>query len=187
MHSTPAGRWLTTTAGLWGLLAIGLGCPAAAWSQEPEPDAQQSAPVASGSGPLVATITAEILREQEGPGGKRVRTWEPATHLVAGEEIYYTIRVRNPGKQPVTGVTVTKRLPFGVLYKRGSAVGPACEVQFSIDGGTQFAPADRLGAANGDKPGRKVPVSEYTHVRWILSRPLAPGATALLRFRATFT
>jgi len=187
MRTTPAGRWLTTTAGLCGLLVTVLGSPLAAWSQEPVPDAQQGAPVASGSGPLEATITAEMLREEEGPGGRKVRTWEPATHVSAGEEIYYTIRVRNPGKQPVTGITVTKRLPFGVLYRRGSAVGPACDVQFSIDGGTQFAPADRLGAATGEKPARKVPVSEYTHVRWILSRPLAPGATALLRFRATFT
>jgi uncharacterized repeat protein (TIGR01451 family) len=150
-------------------------------------ETQLGAPVATGSGPLDATINAEILRVEDGPGGRTLRSWEPATRLSAGDEVYYTIRVRNPGKQAVTGIVVTKRLPFGVHYMRGSAVGPACDVQFSIDGGTHFAAAEQLGAGGGGKPARKVPVSEYTHVRWVLSRPLAPGATALLRFRATFT
>jgi uncharacterized repeat protein (TIGR01451 family) len=140
-----------------------------------------------GSGPLEATISAEILRVEELPDGKQSRTWEPATRLSAGEEVYYTVRVRNPGKVAVTNIVVTKRLPFGVHYKRGSAVGPACEIQFSIDGGTRFATSDQLGVGAGGRPGRKVQASEYTHVRWVLSRPLAPGATALLRFRATFT
>ena len=30
------------------------------------------------------------------------------------------------------------------------------------------------------------PVAQYTHIRWQLRNPLAPGATALARFRATF-
>jgi len=147
----------------------------------------QDAPVARGSGPLLATIEAETLRVVDQPDGSTSRAWEPAARLSAGDEVYYTIRVHNPGKAEVADVVVTKRLPSGVHYKRGSAVGPACDVQFSIDGGTTFAAAEQLGLGAGRKPARKVVPSDYTHVRWILSRPLAPGATALLRFRATFT
>jgi hypothetical protein len=32
----------------------------------------------------------------------------------------------------------------------------------------------------------KAPAGGFTHLRWSLRRPLPPGATALLRFRATF-
>jgi uncharacterized repeat protein (TIGR01451 family) len=187
MRVTPSGRSLHSFAVAGGLLTGWLLVSSAAAAQSDGSGVQLGAPVAIGSGALQATIVAEILREEAGADGKTLRSWEPAERLNAGDEVYYTIRVRNPGKQPVTGIVVTKRLPFGMHYKRGSAVGPACEVQFSIDGGTNFAPLERLGAAADGKSSRKVQVSEYTHVRWLLRRPLAPGATALLRFRAIFT
>lgn len=187
MHAPPSSRWLPATAICGALLAIWLLHSPPAQAQADGDETQLGAPVATGSGPLVATIGAEILRVEDGPGDRARRSWEPAARLSAGDEVYYTIRVRNPGKQAVTGIVVTKRLPFGVHYMRGSAAGPACNIQFSIDGGTHFAAAEQLGAGGAGKPARKVQVSEYTHVRWILSRPLAPGATALLRFRATFT
>jgi uncharacterized repeat protein (TIGR01451 family) len=152
-----------------------------------EPDAQ-NAPTATGSGPVELEIVIETLVTEPGPGGVEVRRWEPAGRLSAGDELHYTIRVRNPGKEPVTDVVVTKRLPFGMHYIRGSAVGPACTVQFSIDGGNTFAVPAKLGVIPGSKLStRKIAPSEYTHVRWILGKPLVPDATSLLRFRATFT
>jgi len=167
-------------------LALALaGAPAA--SQDRASSGEQSTPVATGSGPLEATIVAETLQVEEQANGSTVRTWLLATRLSAGDEVYYTIRVRNPGKTPVTDVVVTKRLPFGMHYKRGSAVGPACEVQFSVDGGITFDPVARLGSGVDGQSSRKMQATDYTHVRWTLSRPLAPRATALLRFRATFT
>jgi hypothetical protein len=59
-----------------------------------------------------------------------------------------------------------------VDYVTGSAAGPDCDVELSADNGATYSP--------GGKPGA------YTHVRWLCQRPLAPGATALLRFRAIF-
>ena len=169
-------------AGLLAWLAAAPALPQANTSE-----AQVGAPVATGSGPLAVTVVAEILEEHPGPDGRAQRRWVPATRLRAGEEVYYTIRVRNPGRRPVLDVVVTKRLPFGVVYRRGSAVGPDCVVQFSADGGTSFAPDRPPATRPGVKGGRAEPLVEYTHVRWLLSRPLAPGATALLRFRAVFT
>jgi uncharacterized repeat protein (TIGR01451 family) len=152
-----------------------------------QPNAQ-NAPTATGSGPLELEIVLETLAIDTGPGGVETRMWEPAGRLSAGDELYYTIRVRNSGKEPVTDIVVTKRLPFGVHYIRGSAVGPACTVQFSIDGGKTFAVPAKLGVIPGSKrAARKIAPSEYTHVRWIFGKPLVPNATSLLRFRATFT
>jgi uncharacterized repeat protein (TIGR01451 family) len=145
------------------------------------------APVATGSGPLGITIAAETLQTETGPDGAELRVWIPAGRLSAGDDVYYTIRVHNPGKEPVNDVVVTKRLPFGVHYKAGSAVGPACSVQFSVDGGATFTTDVRPGRTGTNKARRKPEAVDYTHVRWILSRPLVPGATALLRFRASFS
>jgi uncharacterized repeat protein (TIGR01451 family) len=150
---------------------------------------QPSVAEATGSGPLETSIEVQKLEVIAGPGGQEIRRWVPAERLNAGDEIHYTLRVRNPGKQPVDTIIVTKRLPFGVRYLRGSATGPAAEVQFSVDGGDTFATPEMLErAARGGKKGQgKSLESDYTHVRWVLRKPLGPASTALLRFRATFS
>jgi uncharacterized repeat protein (TIGR01451 family) len=127
---------------------------------------------ATGSGPLESEILVEGLVSEERADGGEEKRFVEVRRLEAGEEIYYTIRVRNPGKEPVQDIVVTKRLPFGVDYVAGSASGPACDVELSADNGANYS--------SGAKAG------EFTHVRWVFQRPLAPGATALLRFRAIF-
>jgi uncharacterized repeat protein (TIGR01451 family) len=127
---------------------------------------------ATGSGALTTSMEAQRLVTEQGPDGRTVRQFVPAQRLEAGEQVYYTIRVRNPGQQAVSNIVVTKALPYGVDYVPGSAVGPACRVELSSDGGQTFFSG----------PGK----GGYTHVRWTFQSPLAPGATALLRFRAVF-
>lgn len=142
-------------------------------AQEPGTEQAGGDAVAVGTGPLTTEIIVEKFEVETGPDGSERRRFVHARRLDAGDEVHYTIRVRNPGTEPVLDIVVTKRLPFGLGYIPGSAVGPACEVELSTDGGATFAPASRKAAS-------------FSHVRWILRRPLAPGATALLRFRATF-
>ena len=144
---------------------------------------------ATGSGPLQTAIEVQKLEVSVDPGGQEIRRWVPAERLNAGDEVHYTVRVHNPGKQAVDKVVVTKRLPFGVHYLRGSATGPAAEVQFSIDGGETYATPETLArAARGGKKSANKPLeNDYTHVRWVLRKPLGPASTALLRFRATFS
>jgi len=150
------------------LLLLGLANPALA--AEPEPTAAGAA-IATGSDLLETEIVVEKLLPADPPARPTAR-FVPAGRLEAGDEVHYTIRVRNPGTNPVTDVQVTKRMPFGLHYLPDSATGPACDIEFSTDGGITFQPR---------------PVAdEYTHVRWTMRRPLPPDATALLRFRATF-
>ncbi len=127
---------------------------------------------ATGTGPLEAVIVVQALEVATRPDGSEQKRFVEASKLQAGEEVYYTIRVRNPGKEAVADVVVTKRMPFGVDYVRGSASGPACDVEVSSDDGETYAAEGKSG--------------EYTHLRWTCRNALAPGATALLRFRAIF-
>ena len=173
------------------LLAAGLLLGLVSWAlpalTQPADDIRSVAEV-TGSGPLEAQIEVERLEIATGPAGQETRRWIAADRLNAGDEIHYTVRVRNPGKQAVENIVVTKRLPFGVHYLRNSASGPAAEIQFSIDGGKTFATPDALSrAAGGKKTPRKALDDQYTHVRWVLGKPLGPASTALLRFRAKFS
>ena len=143
-------------------------------------------PVATASGPVEVSAVVERLRRGKSRDGQVSSEFVAAGRVPAGEELHYTIRVSNPGLKPVRDVQVTKRLPFGVRYVDGSAVGPSIKAEFSADGGTRFGPARDLRVAAAGQPDRPADPRDYTHVRWILQRPLAPGATALLRFRAHF-
>ena len=171
MHAGPVKSRFSWRGG--GILLVSL-CLAAHAVAVAAQDGAAGAPVivAAGSGPLTTTIQVQKLETSEGPGGETVRQFVEARRLEAGEQLYYTIRVTNPDRRTVTDVTVTKQLPYGVDYVPGSAAGPACRIELSLDGGATFESASDKGA--------------YTHLRWVLEHPLAPGATALLRFRAVF-
>ena len=147
------------------------------------PHATPGEAIAVGSGPLRAIVTVETLAT--GDTEPLERRFVPADRIRAGDEVHYTIRVTNPGREAVQGVMVTKRLPFGLTYVAGSAVGPAATVHFSVDSGESFAAASDLEVLVTNQPARRALPADYTHVRWLLKRPLAAGATALLRFRAT--
>ena len=163
-------RRLSVPIVLLALSAAILPCAATLAADERE-DAL-AAVEATGTGPLEAVIVVQALEVATRPDGSEQKRFVEASRLQAGEEVYYTIRVRNPGKEAVADVVVTKRMPFGVDYVRGSASGPACDVEVSSDNGGTYAAERKSG--------------EYTHLRWTCRNALAPGATALLRFRAIF-
>ena len=156
----------------WVFLALLGSTTVAAPSHAQDDPGAAGAVVATGSGPLETRIEVQKLVMEERPNGEVVRQFVEVDRLEAGEQMYYTVRVTNPGREPVTDIVVTKLMPYGVDYVPGSAVGPACKVEFSADGGASFARSGGKGA--------------YTHVRWVFERALVPGATALLRFRAVF-
>jgi uncharacterized repeat protein (TIGR01451 family) len=151
-------------------LGLALACGShAVEAQEAEMSAVGAA-LATGSDLLETEITAETFVQPAREGDPP--RFAVARRLAAGDEVHYTIRVRNPGQEPVRDVQVTKRMPYGMQYLPGSAAGPASDIEFSADGGRSFQ--------------ARPETDEYSHLRWNLRRPLPPGGTALLRFRATF-
>jgi uncharacterized repeat protein (TIGR01451 family) len=109
-----------------------------------------------------------------------------ADQLSVGDEIFYTLRIRNTTDSPINGVTVTKPVPRNTRYVADSAIGPGVSITVSVDGGSTFVDPYALDSnASVGAPRRPLP-DEFTHIRWQLRHPLAPGATALLRFRGVF-
>lgn len=130
-------------------------------------------------------LVAEVRIEEVTATHRRAR-FVPATVVAQGEVVYYTVRIRNVSTEYARGVTVTQRIPSNTVYVAGSASAPNAEVTFSIDGGQTFAREQDLRVVDGDGVLRPAPMEQYTHIRWRLRNPLAPGAVALARFRAQF-
>ena len=132
-----------------------------------------------------AGLTVETIAESriQDAGGKQ---YAPAERLHIGEEIYYTLRVRNDSGSAASDAVVIRALPRNTRYVAASATGPAAIVSYSINGGATFASAEQLTILASDGSTRAANANDYTHIRWQLRHSLAPGATALLRFRGVF-
>lgn len=130
-------------------------------------------------GPEIS-VAVHLLQEKTDPASGIHREWLPAISVKEGQTLYYTVRARNPGKQPLTDVIVLQPIPPATEYVRNSASAPGADIQFSIDGGNTFTTSDTSAGA------RKLNSTAITHVRWRLHYPLAPGATVLLRFAVIF-
>jgi len=110
----------------------------------------------------------------------------PADRVRVGEQVHYTLRVRNAGGSSLDRAIVDRALPLNTRYVQASAAGPGADLSFSVDGGATFGLAQELTIPTYVGAPRRATADDYTHIRWRLRHPLAPGATALLRFRAEF-
>lgn len=126
---------------------------------------------------LIAEVR-ESLNSQE----RQTYRMAPAKRLSQGQVVYYTVRITNPTPVFANNVVVSQLVPANTIYMEESAVGPGAEIDFSIDGGVTFGPPENLKLDDGTR----APPERYTHIRWRLRNPLAPGAVALARFRAVF-
>lgn len=130
-------------------------------------------------------LVAEVRENVSTTPGREVYRFVPARMLEQGQVVYYTVRITNQTTVPLRNVAVVQPVPANTVYIADSAAGPGAAVSFSVDGGHSFAAAAALVS---EVEGTKQPAqpAQYTHIRWQLRNPLAPGATALARFRATF-
>lgn len=140
---------------------------------------------------IETTLVAEVRQEIPAPNGRKLARLIPAATLHQGQEIFYTVRIRNAGAAAVRDVEVVQRIPENTVYVPRSAAGPGAEVSLSADGGITFGKEGTLTVTEQPTPvqvpsTRPATAQDYTHVRWRLRNPLAPGAVALARFRAVF-
>jgi uncharacterized repeat protein (TIGR01451 family) len=119
----------------------------------------------------VATeLVAEVRENISTTPGREVYRFVPARLLEQGQVVYYTLRITNQTTVPLRNVAVVQPVPANTTY---------------LDGGETYAPAESL-MIEVEGAKQLAQAAQYTHIRWQLRNPLAPGATALARFRATF-
>lgn len=123
----------------------------------------------------------ETVVEQDGV--PRVRL-APATRVVPGDQIVYTLEIRNPGPEPIHAPIVIYPVPAHVAYLADSASGPGAEVTFSVDGGQHFDEPENLRVPDDRGQLRRASAAQYSHIRWALRHALKRQSIAFARFRA---
>jgi len=86
--------------------------------------------------------------------------------------------------QPAGNVTIMNPVPEHMAYVDKSAEGTGARIDYSIDGGKTYAAPDKLKVTDGQGKVRPALAQDYTHIRWVLIAPLAPGGTGGVSFKA---
>jgi hypothetical protein len=135
---------------------------------------------------LKITSFAQLEIEVTGKDGKKSLQRTPVTKAVPGTDVIYTNTFENVSGKPVDkNFIINNPIPNDSEYLAGSAFGNDCEILFSVDGGKNFGHAEELKIKDADGRERAALAREYTHIRWIYKKQLAPGKSGEVGFRAT--
>src|SRR5262245_39669582 len=129
----------------------------------------------------VAEVEVKVKNEKTGvEETKRV----PATKVPPGVAVIYTLHADNKGSKPADDVVVTDPIPEHMDYVDGSASSQGTVLTFSADGGKTWAAKDKLVIKGKGGAVRAARADEITHIRWKFEKPLAPGESRAVEFRA---
>jgi uncharacterized repeat protein (TIGR01451 family) len=127
---------------------------------------------------------AEVQEAYVDERGNAATRLVPATKVVPGDEVVWTIVASNVCTAPAGDVAITNPLPQHMRYVGSSAFGPGANIEFSVDGRTFAAPA-ALVVAEADGAQRPARADEYSAIRWVLPHPIGPSESLIVRYRAT--
>jgi uncharacterized repeat protein (TIGR01451 family) len=107
-----------------------------------------------------------------------------AERVVPGDEVIYTLEIRNRGAVSLPPPRVDYPIPEHMRYLDDTAAGPGADITYSVDGGHSFDRPENLKVMGPDGHPRPAVGADYTHIRWQLKNILKGRAVAFARFRA---
>ena len=135
------------------------------------------------TGAIEIRTSADVEIIETDASGETVTRLEPASKVVPGDIVIYTVSFSNTGSEPAENVVITNPVPRHMEYVDGTAFGPGADISFSIDGGQSWGTPEELVVTSADGTQRPAQASDYTDIRWILRNELQPGAQGFARFR----
>ena len=104
--------------------------------------------------------------------------------VVPGDNIVFTLLVNNATAQPAIGFKATNPMPSAVSF--ASVTEDWADV--SVDGGKNWGKLANLKVKANDPTGtavveRAATPADVTHVRWVFTDAIAPGATRTVSYR----
>lgn len=118
-------------------------------------------------------------------GEKGVKRVDAAkAKIVPGDAVIFTTIYENVGKAPVNKAIITNPVPEHTVYVDKSAQGKGTRVEFSIDGGKTYGLPKTLMVVGKDGKAKQASASDYTHIRWVVEKAIAPGVKSSVSFKA---
>ncbi len=133
---------------------------------------------------LESTNEVDVVVENE-KGEKEVKRVDAAkARILPGDEIFFSVRFSNTGKEPAGDIVITNAVPEHMVLKPLTIHGENTSVTLSIDSGKSFDRMEALFVVEQDGTKRPPKPEEYTHVRWSFSKEIMPGEQGSMGFSA---
>jgi hypothetical protein len=157
-------------------LALYLSCAAGSMPAHSGPETRDGAGL---SVRAIAEVEVTTLN-----GARQTVRLAPADRVVPGDEVIYTLEIRNKGAMSLPPPRVDYPIPEHMRYLDDTAAGPGAEITYSIDGGHTFDRPENLKVVGPDGGKHIAGAADYTHIRWQLKHILKGRSVAFARFRA---
>lgn len=134
---------------------------------------------------LKTTVQKEIKVKKK---GKWAVVTVPAEKTGPGDVLVYTIAYLNVGKSPAVDARIVNPVPRGAVLLPESAGGKDADVTCSIDNGASWHKPPlmiRIKNRAGVEEEKPAPAERYTHVQWVIKKPVLPGQSGQVHFKAT--
>jgi uncharacterized repeat protein (TIGR01451 family) len=134
-----------------------------------------------------AGFSVRAIAEVEVPalnGERETVKLAAADRVVPGDQVIYTLEIRNQGAMALPPPRVDYPIPEHMRYLDDTAAGPGAQITFSVDGGRTFARPESLKVVGPDGQRHPATAADYTHIRWQLKNILKGRSVAFARFRA---
>jgi len=136
---------------------------------------------------LALTLAAQKEVTVKDAEGKTKVEWQEVRDVKPGDILKYTITYRNVGTVEARDGRVVDPVPQETAYVSGSVEGKDAAITFSLDGKTFQDPPllkYKVRQADGTEAEYQATPEMYTHIQWKLLKPVPPGGTGSLSFKA---
>ncbi|PKK89021.1 MAG: hypothetical protein CVV64_16170 [Candidatus Wallbacteria bacterium HGW-Wallbacteria-1] len=137
--------------------------------------------------PALKIIISAGLEKQKFENGKQITEVIEAVEAKKGDTIVYTIDYLNHGSNSAVDACIIDPIPQGMTVIPQSAMHEGFKTEFSLDNGRAFSKYPvkyLLMKPDGTNELLEAEPSTFTHVKWTLSSPVAPGQGGRVSFRA---
>lgn len=143
-----------------------------------------AASIANGGIAMAASavqLSSDIFVEKtvKHKNGSIATVLEEPTMVVPGDHLVFVVEYKNNGASAAEKFVVTNPMPRAVAFN-GTSDGSEI---VSVDGGKNWGALSQLKVTNADAESRPALMSDVTHIRWQLNKPLASGSVGKLVFR----
>jgi uncharacterized repeat protein (TIGR01451 family) len=133
----------------------------------------------------LSSVSEVEITTTNAKGEKEVkRVAAAAAKVIPGDVVIFTTQYANIDKKPMEHVVITNPVSEHVVYVENSAEGKGMKIEYSVDQGKSYAAPDKLMKTDAQGVSKRAAARDYTNIRWTLDKPLAPGGTGSVSFRA---
>ena len=105
-----------------------------------------------------------------------------------GNVLVYTIAYLNTGKTAAVDARIVNPVPKGAVYLVDSAEGKDADITCSTDQGRTWHKPPvmmQMKKPDGTLENRPAPAESYTQISWVIKKPVLPGQSGRVSFKAT--